>query len=988
MTLKSGEPSTGPSIVADRDLMLPPSADDDRVRMVRERLVELRADGGLDALFQSNTSLEAFLISMCADAPHIEDLALRDGERLHRCLTSNLSDRINELTENANQLRPETEAELMQALRAIKNEAALAIVLSDISGAATVEEVIQALSDIADAALRASVRFLINNARIAGKMNPPDPDDPEKSCGYFVIAMGKHGAGELNYSSDIDVIVFYDPERAPLADPLDASPLFVRMTKQLVKIMQDRTPDGYVFRTDLRLRPDPGATPVAMSVIAALQYYESMGQNWERAALIKARTVAGDIEAGVAFLSELRPFVWRKYLDYAAISDVQSIKRQIHAHKGHGEIALAGHNIKLGRGGIREIEFFVQTQQLIAGGRNTNLRGLRTLEMLDQLVEEGWIAEAARDDMQAAYRFLRSVEHRIQMINDEQTQTLPADDAGIARIARLMGYGEISDFTAQLLHHLEAVQSHYAQLFEDEPELASTIGNLVFTGDEDDPGTLETLTNLGFERPKEVTRTIRSWHFGRYPATRSTQARERLTELTPALIDALVKTDNADAALAAFDGFLQKLPAGVQLFSLLRSNPSLLHLLATIMGVAPRLADTVVRRAHVLDSVLDPAFFGLGEDEGLESRLESMLDEANYYEDVLDRARIFGQEQMFLIGTRLLSGTISAAQAGHGYARLAEALVGTLLTRVRAEFERNHGKMPGARIALLAMGKLGGRETTATSDLDLILLYDFDEQAKQSDGEKPLAGSQYFIRLTQRLVSALSAPTAEGQLYEVDFRLRPSGNSGPLATHINSFRAYQADQAWTWERMALTRARVIAGDDDFIGDIEQTITDGLDRDVPAQTIKDDVLTMRRRIEAEKGVDDVWDIKNMPGGFIDVEFIAQYLILVHGKAHPAIRDANTEIALSRASEAGILSPGDADVLLPAIRLYHDVAQILKLAVVSSFDPDKAQGGLRGLLASAAGQPDISSLEIELRRTREAVRDCFERLIGPVSKTQSE
>ncbi len=988
MTSRAQKPAIADKAIAAMAPKLPDPVDTERASLIDEQLDERLQDADLAALFEANEALRPFVVSLCAEAPHLQELALRDGDRLARCLATDLKSQIDRLCAEALALDQTEEAVLMQTLRAIKQEAALAIALADLASACTTEAVIQALSDIADATVRACIRFVLRRAAARGKLSLADPDDPERGCGYFVIAMGKHGAGELNYSSDIDVIVFYDPDRAPLDDPLDASPLFVRLTQQWVKIMQERTHDGYVFRTDLRLRPDPAATPVAMSVIAALQYYESMGQNWERAALIKARPIAGDIEAGLAFLAELRPFIWRKYLDYAAIADVQSIKRQIHAHKGHGEIALAGHNIKLGRGGIREIEFFVQTQQLIAGGRNANLRGLKTLHMLDALVDEGWIVADARDELADAYRFLRSVEHRIQMVHDEQTHILPDDVEGFARIGRMMGYGEPEEFKAALLGHLQAVQGHYAQLFEDEPELASELGNLVFTGDEDDPGTLETLMEHGFKRPKEVTRAVRAWHFGRYPATRSTQARERLTELTPALIDALAKTDNADAALAAFDGFLRKLPAGVQLFSLLRSNPGLMHLLATIMGVAPRLADTVVRRAHVLDSVLDPAFFNVGQEEELEGRFEAMLDEAGYYEDILDRARIFGQEQMFLIGTRLLSGAISAAQAGHAYAQLAEVVVRALLARVRSEFERIHGTIPGTRLALVAMGKLGGRETTATSDLDLIILYDFDGKANQSDGDKPLSGSQYFIRLTQRLVAALSAPTAEGSLYEVDFRLRPSGNSGPLATHIESFRSYQADQAWTWERMALTRARVIAGEPDFRLRIDETITAGLDRAADPATLRDDVLTMRRRIEKEKGSDDLWDIKTMPGGFIDVEFIAQYLVLAHGRDHAAIRQTTTETVLTRASEAGVLAPRDADILVPAIRLYHDVSQVLRLAVDGAFKSQEAPRGLCDLLASATGQPSIAALEAELMRTRTDVRTVFERLIGPVAVETAE
>ena len=365
--------------------------------------------------------------------------------------------------------------------------------------------------------------------------------------------MGKYGAGELNYSSDIDLIVLFDPDAPGLADDAEPSAFWVKIVRMLVTLLQERTADGYVFRTDLRLRPDPGATRVAISAPAALLYYESMGQNWERAALIKARTVAGDTQAGDAFIRELAPFIWRKYLDFAAIADIHSIKRQVHVHRGHGTVAVAGHDIKRGRGGIREIEFFVQTQQLIAGGRDPKLRGTRTREMLAMLAEKDWIDEAIRAELDEAYVFLRNVEHRLQMVRDEQTHTMPRDRDGLARIGRLMREPDVDAFEARLRYVLETVAKRYSRLFEGGSELSTEVGSLVFTGGEDDPETLETLRGLGFEAPAVVTETVRGWHFGRFAAMRSTAARESLTEITPALLQAFSRAGNPDAAVGAFD---------------------------------------------------------------------------------------------------------------------------------------------------------------------------------------------------------------------------------------------------------------------------------------------------------------------------------------------------------------------------------------------------------------------------------------------------
>nr|WP_244273917.1 bifunctional [glutamine synthetase] adenylyltransferase/[glutamine synthetase]-adenylyl-L-tyrosine phosphorylase [Stappia indica] len=952
-----------------------------------EALAQDLADvvAGLDADDAQRERVGAFLSGALTNAPYLRDLALADHERLAALLQENPQARVDRLVAEARELTGEEEGAVMAGLRRLKQDLALTLALADIAGALDLDAVTGGLSRFADAALTAAIRFCLRDLARRGKFEIRDEAAPEKGCGFVVLAMGKYGALELNYSSDIDLIVMYEPELAPVTGGAEAPVEFVRMTKRLVKMMGDRTADGYVFRTDLRLRPDPGATPLAMSIPAALVYYESLGQNWERAALIKARACAGDVPCGESFLKEISPFIWRKYLDYAAIADVHSIKRQIHVHKGHGRIAVAGHNVKLGRGGIREVEFFAQTQQLIAGGRITELRGRRTLDTLATLAELDWIAADARDELTEAYRFLRAVEHRIQMVNDEQTHILPADAEARARVSRLMGFAELEPFEDELRTRLKRVQKHYSALFENEPELASDLGNLVFTGDDDDPETLETLTRLGYQRPKEAGKIIRAWHFGRYPAVRSSKARERLTELHPVLIAALASTDNADQALIAFDSFLSKLPAGVQLFSLLRSNPQLLKLLATVMGAAPRMGEVVSKRVHVLDAVMDPAFFGaMPTSEEFRAGLARTLDLARFYEDALDRARIFAQEQQFLIGLRLLSDTLNAHQVGEALARLAETVVAGLMPFVIDQVAENHGRLPGADWAVVAMGKLGGREMTAASDLDLILLYDHPEDEAETDGKRPLAASQYFIRLTQRLVAALSAPTAEGRLYEVDFRLRPSGNAGPLATRLTAFEAYQVKEAWTWEHMALTRARVIARSSDaFTKRIDANIRETLARPRDADKIAAEVASMRGRIEAEKGTSDIWDLKQVAGGMVDIEFAAQYLQLVNAQAHPEILSQTTETVLERARDAGLLSPGDAEVLLPAIRLYHALTQVQRLTLEGTFKAEAVPKGVRELLVHAGEAPDFSHLEAMLSDRQKQVRATFEKLVGKVS-----
>lgn len=965
--------------------MVPITPDPDHAGLfLKDLLACAEAGEALRALMSEKAGLEDFLTGIIGNSPYLRDLMLANPPRLLDLLREAPEVRIGRLLEEAREARAEDEAGIMRCLRLLKHDLALTLGLADICGAIGLNRVTHALAGFADAALTATIRFCLTDLARRNKFLPRDPERPEIDSGLIVLAMGKHGANELNYSSDIDLIVLYDPARAPMSGSAEAPVEFVRLTRRLVKIMQDRTEDGYVFRTDLRLRPDPGATPLAMSVPAALVYYESLGQNWERAALIKARPCAGDVAAGEAFLHEISPFIWRKYLDFAAIADVQSIKRQIHMHKGHGTVAVAGHNVKLGRGGIREVEFFVQTQQLIAGGRNPALRGRRTLDMLDALCEADWIRARTRDEMAAAYGFLRDVEHRIQMLNDEQTQLLPKDDDGLTQVAALMGFDTLKAFETALLGHLHKVQGHYAELFEDVPALSSEVGNLVFTGDDHDPDTLETLAGLGFEQPAEAAAIVKSWHFGRYPCTRSTKARERLTEMHPSLIGALAATENADAALRAFDSFLAKLPAGVQLFSLLRSNPQLLTLLATTMGAAPRMAETVSKRVHVLDAVLDPAFFGaMPSVEEFRQGLDRTLAQARFYEEALDRARIFTQEQQFLIGLRLISDTLSADRVGFALARLAEVVVDRILRQVTGHVGETHGTVPGGNVAVIAMGKLGGREMTAASDLDLILLYEAPEDIKQSDGRRPLSITQYYTRLTQRLVAALSAPTAEGALYEVDFRLRPSGNAGPLATNLDGFIAYQKKEAWTWEHMALTRARVIASSTpQFRQKIFDSIRGTLVQPRDTAKLADDVRLMRARIEKDKGTKDIWDLKQVAGGLVDIEFIAQFLQLGNARDNPAVLAQATEQALEQLRDAGCVGRGDAELLLEALRLYQRLTQVLRLALSGKFVPEQAPGGVVNLLVQVSGSPTFDRLETELADLQARVRDLFVKLIGPV------
>jgi len=934
-------------------------------------------------LLAAAPAFEALIVLIAEHSPYLWQLMRADPDRLLRLASADPDAHFASLlvdTVDAMAIATD-EAEAARLLRGLKAEAALLIALADVGEIWPVTRTTCALTQLADAAVGAALRFVFRLAAAEAKVNPKDPQYPELDSGYFVLAMGKMGAFELNYSSDIDLIVLFDPTATTLAPSLEPGPFFVRLTRRLVKLLQERTVDGYVFRVDLRLRPDPASTQIAMSTTAALSYYESIGQNWERAALIKARPCAGDIAAGNAFLKDLAPFVWRKYLDYAAIADVHAMKRQMHAYRGHGEIAAEGHNIKLGRGGIREIEFFVQTQQLIAGGRHPQLRTRRTLATLEILAQGGWIAPAAAHQLDETYRFLRTVEHRLQMVADEQTHTLPSDPEALGRFARFLGYADRDAFAAVLIKHLRQVQQHYSRLFEEASEAAAKRRALIFPPDHDDVRTLDKLTAMGFRRSLEASTTVRQWLSGSYPALRGEFARRHLSELVPILFEHLSTAETPDSTLRALDRFLHALRGGARLLSLLLRNPDLVALLTLILGNAPRLADTLAQHPQAMDGLIDPAFFGpLPDATKLATRLRASLGQSASYEDFLDSVRLFGQEHLFLIGARILSGTSSAEQAGEAFARLADVIIRELHQAMVDLMVARHGILHNGESAVLAAGKLGGWEMTAASDLDLMLIYEFDRDRPESDGEQPLHATQYFARLTKRLVSALATQTNHGSLYNVDMRLRPSGRSGPLATQIDGFASYHEHDAWTWEHMALTRVRVISASAAFAERTRAVIRAILCRPRNAVATAADVIEMRRAIATEKGDADRWDIKNAAGGLIDLEFIAQYLQLVHAWERPDILDTSTAGVLERAVRLGLLSAQNAEILRPAARLYQALTQVLRLCLSGPFDPKTANAGLLALLARAADVPDFAALDAHLRETQAKVRTVFEQILG--------
>jgi [glutamine synthetase] adenylyltransferase / [glutamine synthetase]-adenylyl-L-tyrosine phosphorylase len=819
---------------------------------------------------------------------------------------------------------------LSASLRQAKRRVALLTALCDLGGIWCLEQVTDALTRFADFAVQAALHHHVKAEIKRGKL----PAEAGNNCaGIFVLAMGKMGAFELNYSSDIDLICFFDDNRYALEDLAEVRPHLIRIIQRMCKTLSDVTADGYVFRTDVRLRPNPSVTPVCISATAAMNYYESEGRTWERAAFIKARPAAGDITAGEQFLAALTPFVWRRHLDFAAIEDAHDMRLRIRSHKGlSGEIKLEGHNLKLGRGGIREIEFFAQTRQMIAGGRDHTLRDRRTVESLRALSDSGWIDGAVADQLVAAYRMHRTHEHRIQMIGDVQTHDLPGSSGEMDRFARLCGSADTDKLKAEIRTRLQSVHDIIEAFFA--------------------PDAVEDSQNADYEK------TFATWET--LPAFRSTRATDIFQRLKPQIIKGIDAAENPSEALSHFETFLRGLPSGVQVFSLFDTNPPILELVLDIVTTAPSLATYLARHSNVLDAVLSGEFFQpLPDKETLVCDLQALLAASNDYEDQLNITRRWQKELHFRLGVLQLRNIADAFEASLAYSELAQACLIALLPAVQAEFARKHGKIPGSGLAILAMGKLGSNEMTATSDLDLIVIYDPAGQ-DGSDGERPLATVQYYARLTQALVTALSSPTSEGKLYEVDMRLRPSGRKGPVATSVAGFEDYQKNNAWVWEHLALSRACVVAGDADVAAQVmairKEVITSEHDR----KSVFSEVAKMRARLAENKSRDkSAWEVKEVPGGLLDIELLAQACALVCN-----ILENEPKSQLSKVAELGVVSSDDALHLIRTHSLLSQVQHVSRLLVSGTFDiEDLGKAGLTHILA-ATGYADKKTLEAAL------------------------
>ena len=808
-----------------------------------------RGDEALSLLAGLDGASKELVRGAAGSSPYLSDLIGREAEWLAQALEAAPEDTMAAILATP---VPDDPKEAGVTLRGLKSRTALLVALADLGGVWTLEEVTGALTRFADRSVSTALRAALVRELGKGRVPGQTEADIDTGAGLAVLAMGKMGAFELNYSSDIDLICLFDETRFDPADYAEARTGFVRAVRTMTQILSERTAEGYVFRTDLRLRPDASVTPVAISMEAAERYYESFGRTWERAAYIKARPCAGDVAAGERFLDTLRPFVWRRHLDYAAIQDAQDMRLRIRDHKGlHAAPSHLGHDLKLGQGGIREIEFFTQTRQIIAGGRDPELRTRDTVSGLRVLAAKGWVSGDDAETLIADYRAHREAEHRVQMVADQQTHCLPETEEDFARLAALAGRGT-DDYAREIVERLRRVAALTEGFFVPDTRPAPTAAV---------PDSLPPCEEM-LERWKG------------FPALRSPRSRQIFRRVWPRMAERLDRAQKPDEALLNVEGFVGGLPAGVQLFSLFEANPSLLDLVVDIVDTAPGLGRYLSRNAGVFDAVIGGQFFadwpGRAALSGMLTR--SLAAEADY-EKRLDLARIWAREWHFRTGVHLLRGLIDAETSGQQYADLAGAVVGALWPVVTDEFARKYGPPPGRGAAILGMGSIGAERLNATSDLDLIVIYD-GAGVEASDGRRPLPTRTYYARLTQSLVTALSAPTAEGRLYEVDMRLRPSGRQGPVATSLESFRTYQKSEAWTWEHLALTRARPMAGPPDLMDEIESIRREVLSQPREPEKVKADVADMRARLAEAKPARERLETRPGPGRLQDIELFVQ------------------------------------------------------------------------------------------------------------------
>jgi len=867
-------------------------------------------------------------------------------------------------------------------LRKAKDYAALAFGYYELSGQLSVMDAAYEISLVADKAVQAAFQISLNEAHNKGYFDESVIFDVD-ACGISVLAMGKLGAQELNYSSDIDLTVFYDPDKMPVNDGQECKIVAVRIVKDMVNILSEQTAHGYVFRTDLRLRPDPGVTSIAISVGAAEHYYEAHGQNWERAAYIKARPIAGDENVGIEFIKMLRPFIWRKYMDFSAIDSLNAILNRLKTSNHVTAESFSGFNIKTGSNAIRTIEFIVQTYQLIAGGKFPALRCRGTLEGLSLLANHNYISQKASQHLARAYCDMRYIEQRLQMINDEQTHIIPRNQNGREQLRILCGFSDhqsLEDFVINAASMIAQEKEELFLLQDGGEETSSHPLKLDFTGVDHNQATIEELEKLGFVQPSDVSAIVKSWLSGSYRATRSSQARILLEKILPGLMLALSNANEPDKALHAFDYFLAKLPGGVQIFSLLSAHPKLYEKLIDMLTISPKLANMIAHRQHFVEIFADGlTSFDVRDHASIEVAIKTALLHLGEDSNFEDRIGIIHQ----LIGEARLSVVIEVINRGYNvfeaskrYTEIAELALESIIEQARCEMVERYGDIGGS-LAVLSFGRLASKQMGYSSDLDIVFVYDVDGD-RQSQGVKPIDAISWYTRFVRRIVTGLSSGSMQGGGYDIDMQLRPSGGKGPAAVQFSAFQNYYRNDAWMWELMALTKSRLVYGSEKLTKKITDEITSILCVPRKPDKVGDEVVEMRQRMFDNNPPQSIWDRKRIGGGGTDIDFLLHYLALTSadktGRPPVSSRDQ-----LKFYNAHGQLTEDQFKKLDNAFLLDEKVNQIARLSEGKIFNPERDGRAFITLLLNVCGMPDVAKLQKILERNDRQVQKIFSDLI---------
>jgi len=976
-----------------------------------ERLAGVIPPADLAELAGRKRRLAQF-VNLCGSSPFLVNLIYKTPATVRTLFLENAIDLSRSADEMLAAVRLQINdstdfSELQKQLRIFKRAEILRIAARDLNGLAALEEVTDELSSLASSSLQAA--YEVCRRCLIREYGQPMMETPEgvREAGMTVIGMGKLGGRELNFSSDIDIIYFYESDKGETAGVQNGSSarkgvvslhsFFNKLGEMISKALSQVTEDGFVFRVDVGLRPEGKSGDMAVSLRSAEVYYESWGQSWERTAMLKARPVAGSLELGEQLLSMLQPFVYRKYLDYNLIEDMKHMKQKIDASLAHAR--EGENNLKLGRGGIREIEFFIQALQLVYAGKNPRLRERNSLKALDSLLAAQLVNEEDHRKLQDAYRFLRTTEHRIQVVQERQTHNLPTRPEEMLALARRCGYLRVNGlerFRAVLDEHRGNVSVIYGTLFHsrDENLQQDLIPETLFFLDHraDSDLVKDMLAERRFEDVERAYENLTLLRRGPVKGNLTERSRRLLEKITPLLLQKVFDSPDPDMALANLERFLSVIATRPSYYALLAENRETRKLVVSLFGMSAFLSKILINHPEMLDSMASSNYASTAKSkESMAAELVIMLEQSDYFEDRLDVLRRYRNEEFLRIGLNDIYGKLLQGEVTTQLSLLGETCLTAAYRLAVDELKRfgrprcqREGQAVEANLAIIGMGKLGGGDLNYHSDLDIIFVYDHQGY---TDGEKQISNHEYFAKLAQKIISILTMQTREGYVYKIDTRLRPSGNAGPLVTSLDSFLEYHRKEAQIWERQALTKARVVLGDPVLAEQLHEVIRHTIYGDTIDDEGRAEIHRLRMRMENElaREKEGSYNIKTGRGGMVDVEFAVQYLQLRHGCRYPELRTTNTVAALKEISGLGLLPEGDAETLLGGYKFLRKLENRLRIIHDYSVNDLTGPRNYMDKLARRLGyDPKLknpgSVLIRDYEETTGRIRDVYQRLFG--------